>query len=133
MFIDRMLNGLGTPVLERVLDFTSARHKLIVDNIANVDTPDYRQHDLSVDKFMKVMRERIEQSRDAAPGSTRYDDIDAQIEHPDSGMLSHDGNNRSMEELQSNLAKNALLHNMIVEMLRKQFQTMELALKDKPV
>ena len=28
-------------------------------------------------------------------------------------------------------AKNALMHNMVVELLRKQFQTMEMALKER--
>ena len=29
-------------------------------------------------------------------------------------------------------AKNALMHNLAIELLRKQFQAMEFALKDKP-
>ena len=33
----------------------------------------------------------------------------------------------------SDQAKNALMHNLVIELLRKQFQTMEMALKDKPV
>jgi hypothetical protein len=38
-----------------------------------------------------------------------------------------------MEQLMSDQAKNALMHNFVIELLRKQFQTMEMALKDRPV
>jgi flagellar basal body rod protein FlgB len=46
-------------------------------------------------------------------------------------MLFHDGANRSMEQLESDQAKNALMHNVAIELLRQQFQTMELALKER--
>ena len=36
-----------------------------------------------------------------------------------------------MEQLMSDQAKNALLHNMAIELLRKQFSTMEMALKER--
>jgi len=36
-----------------------------------------------------------------------------------------------MEQLATDLSKNAMMHNLAIELLRKQFQTMELALKEK--
>ena len=51
--------------------------------------------------------------------------------NPEAGILFHDGNNRSMEELASSLAKNALMHNVAIELLRKQFSAMEMALKER--
>ena len=62
---------------------------------------------------------------------TGFDDIDMDIENPQRNILFHDGNNRSMEQLMSDSAKNALLHNMVVELLRKQFGAMEMALKER--
>ena len=47
MFIERLLNQGNAPLLEQMLQFTAARHRLIAENIANVDTPGYRQKDLS--------------------------------------------------------------------------------------
>ena len=51
MFIERLLNQGNAPLLEQMLKFTAARHRLIAENIVNVDTPGYRQKDLSLDKF----------------------------------------------------------------------------------
>ena len=38
-----------------------------------------------------------------------------------------------MEQLTTDLAKNAMMHNLAIELLRKQFQQMEMALKEKVV
>ena len=129
---DRLLNSDATPVLERMIQFTAARHKLIAEDIINISTPNYRQKDLSLEKFQELIRERMTQAEAAGPGEVRFDDIKADIEEPERGMLFHDGSNRSMEQLMTDQAKNALMHNVAVEMLRRQFQTLELALKDRP-
>jgi flagellar basal-body rod protein FlgB len=129
MVLDRLLNQGPLPILEQELSFTDARQQVIADNIANVDTPGYQQKDLSVDAFQSVLREKVSQQETAAPGSVRFDDIQEEIENPISGIESHDGNNRSMEQMMTDNAKNALMHNLVVELLRQQYQTMQAALK----
>ncbi len=131
MFVDRLLNQGPGPVLEQMLQFTDARQQVIADNIANVDTPDYRQKDMSVDAFESMLRDRIDQQQSAGPGTVQFEDIAEQVEHPRAGILFHDGNNRSMEQLMSDNAKNALMHNLVVELLRRQYQTMDMALKER--
>ena len=131
MFIDRLLNQGPNPVLEQMLRFTEARQELIADNIANVSTPDYRQKDLSVEKFQQALRDRVEQRQFSGPGAVRFDDIESDVENPRAGILFHDGNNRSMEQLMTDNAKNALMHNLVVELLRRQYQTMDMALKER--
>jgi flagellar basal-body rod protein FlgB len=130
---ERLLNQTNAPVLERMLKFTAARQKLLAENVVNISTPGYRQKDLSLEKFQGMLRDRLEERDRGSLGATSFDDIEAQLENPQRGMLFHDGANRSMEQLMSDQAKNALMHNFVIELLRKQFQTMEMALKDRPV
>ena len=134
-FIDRLLNQGNAPLLEQTLRFTAARHRLIAENVVNVDTPNYVQRDLSLEKFHAMLRDRVERRSDAGEaaggGSSPFDDVAAEIETPTRGILFHDGNNRSMEQLMADQAKNAMMHNLAVELLRKQFQTMEMALKER--
>lgn len=132
MFIDRMLNQGSGPLLEQMARFTSARHKLIAENVVNISTPGYRQRDLSLEKFQQALADRFAEARNAAPGSIRFDDISAEAEQGGQGILFHDGQQRSTEQLMSDQAKNALMHNVAIELLRRQFQTMEMALKDRP-
>ena len=129
MFIDRLINQGPRPVLEEELSFTDARQQVIADNIANVSTPGYQQKDLSVETFQGMLRKKVEQQETAPPGSVDFGDIQSAVEHPSTGILFHDGNNRSMEQIMTDNAKNALMHNLVVELLRQQYQTMNLALK----
>lgn len=133
MFLERLLNQGSAPLLERWLQFTAARHRLIAENVVNVDTPNYRQKDLSVERFQKLLRDRAERCRQPGtpPGSVGFDDIAAEIESPRRGLLFHDGNNRSMEQLMSDQAKNAMMHNLAIELLRKQSQSLEMALRER--
>lgn len=132
MFIDRLLNDGSEPFLEQTLRFTAARHKLIAQNVVNISTPGYKQQDLSVDKFQKLLAERGAAAESAAPGATSFNDLGTEAEDARSGLLFHDGQTRSMEQLMSEQAKNALMHNLAIELLRDQFQLMESALKGQP-
>ena len=131
MFLERLMNQTNGPLLEQMLEFTAARHKLIAENMANVDTPDYQQKDLDVRRFQEMLRDRVDTRENSPPGAIGFDDISAEVRNPTDGILFHDGNNRSVEQLVSDQAKNAMLHNLVVELLRKQFQQMEMALKEK--
>lgn len=132
MFIDKMLNNGSEPFLEQTLRFTAARHKLIAQNVVNISTPGYKQQDLSVSQFQKMLAERGEQAESAGPGGTSFDDIGVEAEDAHHGILFHDGQTRSMEQLMSDQAKNALMHNLAIELLRDQFQLMESALRGQP-
>jgi flagellar basal-body rod protein FlgB len=131
MFIDRLLNQGNTPLVEQAVRFSAARQKLLAENVANASTPGYQQKDLSVEKFQEMLRERVEARNSAPPGTTRFDDLMGEVQNPSQGILFHDRNNRSMEQLMSDGAKNGLYHNMMIEVLRKQMGSIELALKER--
>lgn len=131
MFIDRLLNQGNAPLLSQWLKFTSSRHRLIAENIVNISTPGYQQKDLSLDKFQAMLRERVADRNVLGPTRVRFEDVEAELEHPERGMLFHDGANRSVEQLMTDQAKNALMHNLAIELLRKQFSGLEAALKER--
>jgi flagellar basal-body rod protein FlgB len=131
MLIDRLLNQDHTPVLEELLKFTAAREKLLGADIVNSDTPNYVQKDLSLPEFQKALAAKVAQSQAAAPGSVDFGNISLDVQQPN-GLMFHDGNNRSMEQLMSDEAKNALMHNLAVELLRVQFTTLDMAITGQP-
>ena len=130
MFIERLLSQGNQPVIEASVRFAAARHRLLAENIANVDTPNYLQRDLDVQKFQSMLQDRVETRRATRDPSVRFDDLGTEEQIETAGVLFHDGNNRSMEQLMSDSAKNALFHNMMLELLRKQFSSIEMALKE---
>lgn len=132
MYMERLLNQGSMPVLEQMLDFTDARQRLLGDDVVNASTPGYVQQDLSLQEFQGMLQQKVTEQADAGPGNVNFDDIAMEIEHPTRGMLFHDGNNRSMDQLMSDQAKNALMHSLAVELLRDQYSVMEMALKETP-
>jgi flagellar basal-body rod protein FlgB len=130
MFLDRMLNQGSEPVLEQWLQFTDSRQRLLAEDVVNASTPNYIQKDLSLDQFQDMLAKKVKEQDSAAPGSVQFEDISMDIQHPRRGILFHDGNNRSMEQLMTDQAKNALMHSLAVELLRDQYSMMETALKE---
>lgn len=130
MYLDRLLNQGSVPVLEQFAQFTDARQSLLGEDIANVSTPNFIQKDMSVEQFQQVLREKVQQEGSAAPGSVSFDNISMDIQNPRNGILFHDGNNRSMEQLMSEQAKNALMHNLAIELLKNQYSQLETAIRE---
>jgi len=131
MFVDRLLNQDSTPLLEQWVKFTDSRQNVLAEDVVNADTPGYIQKDLSVGAFQKQLAAKEAEAQSASPGSVDFDDVPFDAAKPDS-LLFHDGNNRSMEQLMSDQAKNALMHNLAVELLRRQFTDLDMALKERP-
>jgi flagellar basal-body rod protein FlgB len=132
MFIDRLLNQGSSPLLEQWLRFTDARAQLLGEDVVNASTPGYVQKDLSLDGFEAKLSEKLQKSQEASPGSTDFNDIDLDGSKSAGGLLFHDRNNRSMEQLMTDQAKNALMHNLAVELLRHQYSILTMALTEKP-
>ena len=62
--IDGVTNTEGIATLERLVQFAGQRHRLIVNNIANLDTPNFRPADVSVDDFRSHMAEAVDDRRE---------------------------------------------------------------------
>ena len=130
--IDRLLNQSATATLERVASFHAARHAVLADNLANVSTPGYRQKDLDESAFRQSLRKRLDEADHS--GAANFDGLDAAPHARDArlgGVVFHDGGDRSAEELLGEQAKNALRHNLSVELLRKHYGTMQLAVRER--
>lgn len=129
-FFSEMLNRGPLPLLERTVSFTSARHRVIAENIANVDTPGYRTKQLDARAFQRSLREAAKR-RATSPDSpfklraTRElrEDSAGRLkvrpsEVPPENLLFHDGTNARVEQQMSNLAENAVAHQTAVELLK---------------
>jgi flagellar basal-body rod protein FlgB len=132
MFIERLFNQGNGPLLEQTLKFTQARARLIGENVVNLSTPGYRQKDLDESKFRAALIERVATRDSAPPGSVDFGDVVGEVDNPRAGALFYDGANRSAEQLMTDQAKNGMMHNLVVELLKRQFAAIELALKERP-
>ncbi len=133
MFLDRLMNQGNLPLIEQTVKFAQARQKLLAENVVNISTPNYQQKDLSVERFQQALRDRLESRSGAVPGQVRFNDVVGEpSEDPEQpNILFHDRNNRSVEQLMSDQAQNAMMHNLMTELLRKQFDAIQMALKER--
>jgi len=58
--LEALLNRGSLPVLEQVSAFTELRHQVLVNNISNVDTVDYKMQDLPLAPFQEALRTAVE-------------------------------------------------------------------------
>jgi flagellar basal-body rod protein FlgB len=132
MYLDRIINQGNGPMLEEWLKFTDARQRMMAEDIVNISTPNFKQQDLSLDKFQQVLGEKVQEQQDSnATEPMNFDDISMDVETPQRGTMFYDGSNRSVDQLMSDQAKNALMHTLAVELLRDQYSQLDMALKER--
>ena len=142
--IDAMFNQGALPVVERLVQFTGQRHRVLVDNIANVSTPYYKPADLDPKAFQSALREAVDQRRVGGnPAGTALrmsdtqqirfgkDRIEVRPEATHEGVLYHDQNNRDLERIMQNLAENTMAHNLGIELLRGELATLRTAIRER--
>jgi flagellar basal-body rod protein FlgB len=121
MLIDGLTNAGAMPSLELTMRFAAQRQRLVAHNLANIDTPDFIQQDVSTGDFQKTLSQAIDARRDRTGGRFGPLPWAATSElRPDSrgemrlvpltpvgGPLAHDRNNRDLERTLQDLAESA--------------------------
>ncbi len=139
--IEILNSGGSLPVLERMLQFAGQRHRLIVDNIANLDTPGFRPADVSVRGFQDQLGAAIDRSRQAGGGPLRLQDSpevevhrDGLTLHPQpagENILFHDGNDRDLDRTMQDLVENFMTFRAAAELVRGYFGTINSAIAER--
>jgi flagellar basal-body rod protein FlgB len=141
--ISGMFDRGSLPVLERLVQFTGQRQRVLADNIANLSTPFYKPRDLDPKAFQAALRSAVDRRRSSpsVDGGLTFEDTDQVKFRPDTveikpaatndGVLYHDQNNRDLERTMQALAENTLTHNAGVELMRSEFETMKMAIRER--
>jgi len=107
-------------LLTRLLDVASLRHRVISQNLANVNTPGYRQLEVSFETaFAGVLGKRGEKG---ALGVT------PRIVEGRENPSRQDGNTVDLDKEVGNLNKNSLMYSTALQMLMSRVNTMRSAI-----
>lgn len=110
-------------VLNKAADAANTRNTLISNNIANVDTPNYKRKDID---FESVLQAELagEKSLDKAVASANQDlsTLDPQV-YTDNSSLSYrtDGNNVDIATEEAYLAENQIRYQALVDLISQEF------------
>ena len=123
-------------MLSKVLDLRSRKHSVIVSNIANIDTPNYKAFDLMVEAEMnkdsgrrgeldveKTHREHL------SPRNRGSNLASLQPAEPSPFSLRGDGNTVDLDRSMTNLAENSLMYNAAARLIYKKFQGLKTAIQ----
>lgn len=114
-------------VLDKAADASWTRESLITNNIANVNTPNYKRRDLN---FESVLNEQL--------GSCKHESLDAKMRTVDLGQLNPmiytdhsslsyrlDGNNVDIDTEEAELASEQIKYQALTTSISKEFSRMK--------
>jgi flagellar basal-body rod protein FlgB len=109
-------------LVARLLDVTSMRHRVIAQNVANVNTPGYRRLEVS---FEQALARQLEAGFDEIP------DLKAKVVEASGGIERHDGNNVDVDAEMGRLQKNTLLFSVYSQVLALKMSAMRSAISGR--
>lgn len=110
-------------VLDKAADAANSRNEILSNNIANVDTPNYKRKDVAFENYLEqalIGPESLDE---------RIADVNAHLSdfggmtYTDHSTLSYrlDGNNVDMDTESAYLAENQIRYNALVEQIGQEF------------
>ena len=146
MFIDQLTNAGALPTLELTMRFAAQRQRLLAHNIANIDTPNLIQKDVSVAGFQRMLDKAIRERRAETGGMhgelpwretrelQRRGSGGELVIQPDSsggGVLFHDRNNRDTERLMQSLTESTAAFRVASDLYRAQVGLLNVAISER--
>lgn len=113
--MDTNLPGLG--VLAQVLDASALRHRVIAQNVANVNTPGYKRLEVA---FEADLAKALASPTGTAPVKPRVVNVD--------GPERVDGNTVDIDAEMNALSKNALLYQAAAQIMASRVATLRSAI-----
>jgi flagellar basal-body rod protein FlgB len=107
-------------LISRLLDATTLRHRVIAQNVANVNTPGYRRLEVS---FEESLARQI-----ADGGSGRLSELRPEVVQATGGLERQDGNNVDVDAEMGRLQKNTLLFAVYSQVLTAKMAAMRAAI-----
>lgn len=138
--LDRLLAQGTIPILEKAASFAARRHEVLANNVANADTVFYRARDLPVKAFREQLERSIERRHRRKVPVFRFEESPevrsdrwggvrtVEVPSPQGRMLFHDKNDRAIEIEMAKMAKNAGHYSAMIELLKKQFRMLDMAI-----
>ncbi|WP_448583406.1 flagellar basal body rod protein FlgB [Thermocrinis sp.] len=107
------------------LNYTWKRHKVILSNIANADTPNYKAKDLIVEEDSRGKLKTTREKHISPEGEERYRVIELQRR-----LVGNDFNNVSLEEEMAKLSQNRIAYETYMRMVRGSIDKLSNVIKE---
>ncbi len=120
-----MIQGLygKSNIMEKALNASLVRNDTISQNIANVDTPNYKRKDVAFEQYFADSLNKANMASE--------DDIQPTIiEDNSDNKMRIDGNNVDIDSEMSYLAKNTIKYNALVQLINSNFSKIKNVIRE---
>lgn len=127
----------GTKYLEKGMDASWQRNSVIMNNIANVDTPNFKSSRVEFESLFKSALQgsgvRAKRTRDKHIdfGSGNINTTSAVTMQNDATTMRMDGNNVDIDYENAQLAKNQLFYYTLTQQLNAEFSMLRNAIEER--
>jgi flagellar basal-body rod protein FlgB len=117
--------------LENAIGYASQKQKVISDNIANVDTSNYKAKDVS---FKNVLNDAVNSQFSTKRTDPRHFSFETSeepyvITNQANVDYNSNGNSVDIDKEMSNMATNQIYYNTLVSRMSDQFKTLQMVIK----
>ncbi|MHB1650858.1 MAG: flagellar basal body rod protein FlgB [Desulfitobacteriaceae bacterium] len=124
-------------VLEKGLDASSLRQKVLADNVANVDTPGFKRSDVD---FQAALASALGEQGQELPLKVTLSGHLPGVEgngaktlvKDQSTAFRNDGNNVDIDKEMANVAENGLYYNAVTRAITSQLGYLRMVIEEKP-
>jgi flagellar basal-body rod protein FlgB len=143
MFIVDITNRGSIPAMESMVTFLEKRHEMLVENVANIDTPHYRTKHLDTEAFQNALADALDRRRRTGSkdfklsSSEQFEQLSngslkvKPTVEPAENLLFHDRTNARIERQMAKLAENAMMHQFMTDRLRGRYESLLTAIRGR--
>ena len=117
-------NDVTYLLLKKMLDVCTLRHRIIANNIANVDTPGYK-------RVTVIFEEKLRSLLKRGLNAEKIREIQPQIYIDETSTWREDFNNVDIEKEMVRLSTNTLRYSIYAQLIEKKLQMIKQAIKGK--
>ncbi|GAF63720.1 flagellar basal body rod protein FlgB [Bacillus sp. TS-2] len=127
-----LFSGTTMRVLEKSLNGAQLRHRAISENIANVDTPNYKAKKVS---FQDVLKKELDSSSTLNAYRTHSNHLEfkSSSSHPsiiqEQTSYTHNGASVDIDQEMAELAKNQIYYNSLIDRMNGSFSNLKMVIR----
>jgi flagellar basal-body rod protein FlgB len=122
MLMTELLRPEGLDLCAKMLDYAALRHKVVANNIANINTPNFRRSDVEfAQELDRVLREK---------GIEGVRNLRLRVTKPNETPIRADGNNASVDKDMAVLAENAITYQIYAQLIARKFRKIREILRE---
>ncbi|RKY37405.1 MAG: flagellar basal body rod protein FlgB [Candidatus Omnitrophota bacterium] len=126
-----LLTNSSVPYLSKVMDVLSQRHRVIANNIANVNTPKYRAKDIAFKKIIQKFIKAKQGSSNMEEYENQINKIQAEVFLRNKGNVNSGDNDVDLDTEMAGLSANTLMFKTYAQILKAKLKQIKIAINDK--